>query len=71
MAQIDFAQVITAEAQAAAAAQAQAEAEARRLLAETDWYVVRKIETGAAVPRAVTEARQAARATLSETPPAE
>lgn len=66
MSRIDFSQVITAEAQALAAARAQAEAEARAVLAATDWYLVRKVETGAAVPRDVLDARKAAREVLSE-----
>lgn len=34
---------------------------ARQLLAETDWYVVRSQETGAAVPADIAAQRQAAR----------
>lgn len=62
---IDFTQVVTAEARAAEEARLSAEAEARALLAATDWYLVRKVETGAAVPSEVLDARNAARATLS------
>jgi hypothetical protein len=62
---IDFSQAITAEARAAEQGRAAAQAEARALLAQTDWYLVRKIETGAAVPRAILDARKAARDVLS------
>lgn len=62
----------TAEEIAADAARAEAarrQSEARALLAETDWYVVRLAETGAALPEAVSRAREAARALLSESRP--
>jgi hypothetical protein len=35
--------------------------DARRYLADTDWYVVRKTETGEAIPDDITTARQEAR----------
>lgn len=35
-------------------------------LASTDWYVVRKAETGEAVPQAILDARVAARIRISE-----
>ena len=41
--------------------QAQKNAEARAYLASTDWYVVRKAETGTEIPADVIAARQAAR----------
>lgn len=63
---IDFSQIVTAKEQAEAEARASALAEARAVLTSTDWYLVRKVETGAAVPRAILDARQAARAVLSE-----
>jgi hypothetical protein len=65
MPKIDFSQVITAETKAADDGRAAAQAGARALLARTDWYLVRKIETGAAVPRAILDARKAARDVLS------
>lgn len=37
---------------------------AQRLLAETDWYVIRQLETGKPVPVDVTRTRAAARRTL-------
>lgn len=69
MSNIDFTQVKTAEAKAA-------EAEAERLqadydaavayLCETDWYVVRKTETAAAVPADIEQARAEARKRASD-----
>ena len=44
--------------------QAQKQAEARAYLNSTDWYVTRKLETGAEIPADVAKARQQARATL-------
>lgn len=41
-------------------------AAARAYLQSTDWYVLRQVETGHAVPDAIKEARKAARATCSE-----
>lgn len=38
--------------------------EARTYLTSTDWYIIRKIETGTAVPDAILIARQAARADI-------
>jgi len=35
--------------------------DARKYLADTDWYVVRKTETGEAIPEDITTARQEAR----------
>ena len=35
--------------------------DARKYLADTDWYVVRKTETGEAIPDDITTARQEAR----------
>lgn len=46
--------------------QAQANAEARAYLASTDWYVVRKTETGTEIPADVIAARQAARDSVVE-----
>jgi hypothetical protein len=62
---IDYSQIITAEAQ-----QAQAEAdlrtarhnEAAAYLAATDWYVTRFTETGCPIPDDVQAKRRAARA---------
>jgi hypothetical protein len=42
--------------------QAQTNAEARAYLAETDWYISRKAETGKAVPADILTERAAARA---------
>lgn len=41
--------------------QAQENATALAYLASTDWYVVRKLETGVAIPADIATARQAAR----------
>ena len=46
--------------------QAQKNAEARAYLASTDWYVVRKAETGTEIPADVIAARQAARDSVVE-----
>lgn len=46
--------------------QVQANAEARRYLLSTDWYVIRKSETGAAIPQDILDARQAARTLVIE-----
>ena len=46
--------------------QAQANAEARAYLASTDWYVVRKAETGTEIPADILEKRQAARDAVVE-----
>ena len=46
--------------------QAQKNAEARAYLASTDWYVVRKAETGVEIPADVLEKRQAARDSVVE-----
>ena len=46
--------------------QAQKNAEARAYLASTDWYVVRKAETGTEIPVDVLEKRQAARDSVVE-----
>jgi len=35
-------------------------------LVSTDWYIVRKAETGAAIPQEVLDARAAARIRISE-----
>lgn len=52
----------TAAAKAAPPSAALVQAEARRRLAATDWYVVRQIETGEAVPAPVARFRAAIRA---------
>lgn len=39
--------------------------EAKEYLKSTDWYVIRQIETGEAIPESVKESRQSARQTLS------
>lgn len=46
--------------------QAQANAEARAYLASTDWYVVRKAETGTEIPADILAKRQAARDAVVE-----
>jgi hypothetical protein len=40
--------------------------QARAYLAETDWYVIRKAETGVDVPQEVSEKRQSARLSVTE-----
>ena len=40
--------------------------DARRYLADTDWYVVRKTETGEAIPDDITTARQEARERIQD-----
>lgn len=68
MSKIDFSKVVTAEDHVAAEAARVAEArriEAQTLLATTDWYVTRKAETGAAIPKDVAGARRTARVLLS------
>ena len=44
--------------------QMQKNAEARGYLASTDWYIVRKTETGVEIPADVVQKRQAARAAV-------
>ena len=39
---------------------------ARAYLASTDWYVIRKEETGTAIPQEILDARAAARASIAE-----
>ncbi|WLH32685.1 hypothetical protein [Pseudomonas canadensis] len=39
--------------------------EARRYLRDTDWYVLRQIETGQAIPDDIKSGRKAARDTIS------
>lgn len=39
---------------------------ARRYLRETDWYVLRKTETGIEIPQEIIDARSAARASVVE-----
>ena len=66
---IDLAQLITAEdkTQAAEAAALDAEkAQARDYLAETDWLITRRAETGKSVPRDVLNKRQTAREVLAK-----
>ena len=43
---------------------AQTNMDSQMYLAETDWYVVRKFETGAAIPQDILDARAAARAAI-------
>jgi len=45
-------------------AQAVANQQAKKYLAQTDWYVIRSIETGVPVPEDITAARAAARANV-------
>lgn len=59
----------TADDLAAEAAAREVEAEktkARAYLADTDWMVTRRVETGAEVPADVTQARATAREVLSK-----
>lgn len=44
--------------------QAMKNAEARRYLTETDWYVVRKMETGVEIPEEILVKRQEARQSI-------
>ncbi|MFL7011907.1 hypothetical protein [Enterovibrio norvegicus] len=44
-------------------------AAAKRYLAETDFYITRKLETGAAVPKAISQKRNKARALLADNLP--
>lgn len=67
---IDLSQLITAadkQARTCAVELAAAQALARAYLAETDWYVTRFAETGAAIPDPVSTNRTAARARLNQT----
>lgn len=41
-------------------------AESRQFLSQTDWYIIRKVETGIEVPSDVLQARAAARAAVVE-----
>lgn len=68
MSNIDWTQMQDAKARAAeadAAAQELAHDEARVYLADTDWYVSRKLETGEEIPADVAKKRAEARALLS------
>lgn len=61
---IDFSQVVTAETQRAQQDEAlrnSQRAECVRLLQDTDWYVVRQLETGKAVPEDIARQRAEAR----------
>lgn len=49
------------DAEAAAEAQQKATTEATAYLRETDWYVIRNIETGKPIPSEVIEQRKAER----------
>lgn len=65
---IDWAALVTAEDRdklATEQARAMARTEARLYLTETDWYVIRALDTGAPVPDAIRAGRSAARALLS------
>jgi hypothetical protein len=44
--------------------QEEANREARAYLAETDWYIMRNVETGAAIPEEILKNRAAARAAV-------
>jgi len=46
--------------------QAKTNRDARAYLASTDWYVIRKEETGVAIPQEILDARAAARASIIE-----
>lgn len=66
---IDFAQIITAADKAAADQRALRDAEkatARATLADTDWLIIRRAETGKSVPRDILDQRKAARTVLSD-----
>lgn len=65
MSTIDFSRLTTLSAKIKSAEEERARSEAAALLASTDWYVTRKVETGAAIPKAILDARKAARDTLS------
>lgn len=41
---------------------------ARRTLAETDWYVIRQLETGQPIPAQITRDRAAARSRINGEP---
>lgn len=45
---------------------AQKQAEARAYLNSTDWYVTRKLETGAVIPADIAKSRQEARETIEK-----
>ena len=60
---LDWSKLITAQDKAEAEKEAQQNA-ARALLSQTDWYVIRKVETGEAIPPEISEARAQARAAL-------
>ena len=62
---IDYSQIITAEAkqaQAQASLRADRQLEAAAYLVATDWYVTRFAETGSPIPEDVQAERKAARA---------
>lgn len=68
MSKIDFSAVVTRDkkgAQARAEARQLARAEAAAFLAQTDWMVVRQVETGQAVPEDIRTRRAQARGLLS------
>jgi hypothetical protein len=60
---IRTAEQIAAEAEADA--RSQAVAAARKLLAETDWYVTRHMETGKEIPKDIAKTRSDARKMIS------
>ena len=60
MPNIDMNRMQTAQDRAAATAQT-AQAEARAYLARTDWYVLRQVETGKAIPDEIAQLRREAR----------
>lgn len=67
MSNIDLSQLLTANAKAEAEAAANKEAvqtAALAYLADTDWYVTRKVEMGKEIPEEILSARTAARAAL-------
>lgn len=66
---LDLSQMITAQDKATAAQAALRDGEkaaARATLAQTDWLITRRAETGKSVPRAVLDQRKAARAVLDQ-----
>jgi len=68
MTNIDWTQMQDAKARAQATAKAALEADhekARAYLADTDWYVTRKLETNEEIPPEVAKKRTTARAVLS------
>jgi F0F1-type ATP synthase gamma subunit len=65
---IDWTKVVTAKQKVAAAKAEKAQADiaaALKYLTDTDWYVIRLVEQGRAIPESVKAGRTAARKTLN------